>query len=79
MRNLFFGLCLLAGSMGAFAQSVTYLPCGRLLDFSELGSIQAGKLADIIAVPGDPLEDIARVQTVDFVMKSGTIYKDGAE
>lgn len=41
----------------------------------ELGSIRAGKLADIIAVPGDPLQDISQMGKVSFVMKAGKIYK----
>lgn len=40
----------------------------------EIGSITVGKAADMIAVDGDPLSDIAELQDVDFVMKSGTIY-----
>lgn len=39
------------------------------------GRLQAGKQADIIAVPGNPLEDITAMQRVSFVMKGGTIYK----
>jgi len=41
----------------------------------EIGTLAAGKLADIIAVTGNPLEDIAALETVDFVMKSGRIVK----
>jgi len=41
----------------------------------ELGSIRAGKLADIIAVPGNPLQDITVMGQVNFVMKAGKIYK----
>ena len=41
----------------------------------ELGSIEAGKRADIIAVEGNPLEDIAAMKNVRFVMKDGVIYK----
>ena len=41
----------------------------------ELGSIVPGKLADIIAVDGDPLEDIAVLQSVSFVMKDGQVFK----
>ncbi|HUA16044.1 MAG TPA: amidohydrolase family protein [Verrucomicrobiae bacterium] len=40
-----------------------------------LGTIEAGKLADIVAVPGDPLADVTVMEKVDFVMKGGTIYK----
>ena len=39
------------------------------------GSIEAGKLADIVAVPGNPLVDITATQRVMFVMKEGAIYK----
>jgi imidazolonepropionase-like amidohydrolase len=40
-----------------------------------LGSLTAGKLADIVAVPGDPLKDIHNMQKTVFVMKNGVIYK----
>lgn len=39
------------------------------------GTIQSGKMADIIAVEGDPLDDISLLQDVKFVMKDGMIYK----
>lgn len=41
----------------------------------DLGSIEAGKIADIVAVPGDPLADIAVMRQVAFVMKEGKIYR----
>lgn len=41
----------------------------------KLGSVTEGKLADIIAVKGDPLEDISILESVDFVMKDGEVYK----
>ena len=48
----------------------------ELLDQSErLGSIAPGRLADVIAVPGDPLTDVAQFGKVHFVMKNGKIYK----
>ncbi|NHA14074.1 amidohydrolase family protein [Thioalkalivibrio sp. XN279] len=44
----------------------------------DLGTIEAGKLADIIAVDGDPLEDISAMSRVRFVMKEGVVYRDDA-
>ena len=41
----------------------------------QIGSLEAGYLADIVAVPGDPLQDISVLQNVSFVMKSGVVYK----
>ena len=40
------------------------------------GSISSGKIADIVAVPGDPLADIKKMETVVFVMKNGAVYKE---
>jgi imidazolonepropionase-like amidohydrolase len=42
----------------------------------KLGSIEKGKLADIVAVDGDPLKDIRVMKDVSFVMKEGEIFKD---
>jgi imidazolonepropionase-like amidohydrolase len=41
-----------------------------------IGSIERGKYADIIAVSGNPLADIAELQRVKFVMKGGRIVRD---
>jgi imidazolonepropionase-like amidohydrolase len=41
----------------------------------QIGALKAGYFADVIAVDGDPLEDIAAVQRVRFVMKNGVVYK----
>jgi imidazolonepropionase-like amidohydrolase len=41
-----------------------------------VGTIEPGKWADIIAIDGDPLKDVKLLQHVNFVMKSGVIYKD---
>jgi imidazolonepropionase-like amidohydrolase len=47
-----------------------------LLDQQEsLGAIEAGKLADIVAVAGDPLKDITELERVRFVMKGGTVVR----
>jgi imidazolonepropionase-like amidohydrolase len=40
-----------------------------------LGTVEAGKLADIVAVPGDPLSDVSLMEKVDFVMKGGVLVK----
>jgi imidazolonepropionase-like amidohydrolase len=42
----------------------------------EIGSITVGKAADIIAVKGDPLANIRELESVDFVMKGGVVYKN---
>ena len=48
----------------------------ELLDMQDkVGTIVAGKFADIVAVPGDPLKDVTVLEQVDFVMKGGVIYK----
>ena len=41
----------------------------------QIGSLEPGYLADVIAITADPLEDISAVNNVGFVMKGGTIYK----
>ena len=41
-----------------------------------VGSLEAGKLADVIAVPGNPLDDITVMERVMFVMQGGKIYRD---
>jgi len=43
----------------------------------KIGTIEAGKFADIIAVDGDPRTDISELLDVDFVMKGGVVYKGG--
>ncbi|MBM4166884.1 MAG: amidohydrolase family protein [Ignavibacteria bacterium] len=42
---------------------------------NEIGSLEVGKLADIIAVAGDPLQNISELEKIIFVMKNGIIYK----
>jgi len=56
-------------------QSAT-LEGARLLGIEQdLGTVEKGKIADLVAVPGDPLADISLMTKVNFVMKAGKIYK----
>jgi len=48
----------------------------ELIDVNDRGRLEEGLLADIIAVPGDPLSDIAVTESVRFVMKGGQIYRN---
>jgi imidazolonepropionase-like amidohydrolase len=47
----------------------------ELIDVDDRGRLVPGLLADIIAVPGDPSEDITMTEDVRFVMKGGHVYK----
>jgi imidazolonepropionase-like amidohydrolase len=44
-------------------------------DPQDIGSVQKGRYADIVAVNGDPLADVRQLEHVAFVMKGGTVYK----
>ena len=41
----------------------------------EIGTVEAGKIADLVAVPDDPIADNSVMTKVGFVMKAGAIYK----
>src|SRR5947208_16326896 len=43
----------------------------------KLGALEKGKLADVIAIPGDPTSDITATERVSFVMKEGKIIRNG--
>ena len=45
---------------------------------ADLGSVEPGRYADIVAVKGDPLADITELERVSFVMKGGVVYKNVA-
>jgi imidazolonepropionase-like amidohydrolase len=59
----------------AAIKSATSVAAKLLGQENEFGSIEPGRLADIVAVQGDPLADITELERVSFVMKGGVIYK----
>ena len=67
-----------AGIPAAYALQAATLLAAEVLGVDEQGVIEAGKRADIIAMPGDPLADIGNVMKVDFVMKDGVVYREPA-
>jgi len=64
-----------AGIPAAVALQAATIRAAEVLGVDDQGVIEAGKRADIVAVPGNPLEDINAVMKVDFVMKDGQVFK----
>ena len=58
-------------------RSATSVDAGLLGVAQKLGTLEKGKLADIIAMPGDPTQDITATERVSFVMKDGKIIRNG--
>jgi imidazolonepropionase-like amidohydrolase len=56
-------------------RSATMVPAKYLGIDDQLGSVEAGKTADLVGVPGDPVADVHTLEHVSFVMKEGVIYK----
>jgi imidazolonepropionase-like amidohydrolase len=56
-------------------QAATVNAATLLRHDKDLGSVAAGKLADVVAVPGNPIDDISLMKRVSFVMKEGVVYK----
>jgi imidazolonepropionase-like amidohydrolase len=60
-------------------RSATY-NASKLLKIDDiLGTIEVGKLADLVAVKGNPLENISLLENIGFVMKDGKVYKHTQE
>jgi imidazolonepropionase-like amidohydrolase len=59
----------------AAIRSATEVAARYLKIDDRLGTVERGKIADLVAVPGNPLEDITALQRVQFVMKDGVVYK----
>ncbi|MFN2453182.1 MAG: amidohydrolase family protein [Pyrinomonadaceae bacterium] len=57
-------------------QSATLVAADLLERPNDMGALEAGKYADIIAVTGDPLRDITELERVKFVMKGGKVERD---
>jgi imidazolonepropionase-like amidohydrolase len=70
-----------AGIPTAYALQTATINAAQLLGHDDtLGSVAPGKFADLVAVPGNPLDDIRVMSQVNFVMKAGVVYKrDGKE
>src|SRR5213592_3630630 len=67
------------GMTPAQALQTAFLPAARMLNYgweNQIGSIEKGKLADLIAVSGNPLEDVAEMERVRFVMKGGLVVRN---
>jgi imidazolonepropionase-like amidohydrolase len=73
-----FGLLVQNGMTVAGALRTTGTAAALLGLESTLGTIAAGKQADIVAVPGDVMKDIKATEHVRFVMKGGTVYRNDA-
>lgn len=71
-----FGHMVHAGMTPMQAIRSATLTAAEMLDQQDnLGAIEAGKWADIVAVSGDPLSDVSTLEDVRFVMKGGSVYK----
>jgi len=70
-----------AGLPPAYTLQMATINAAQLLGHDDmLGSVTPGKFADLVAVPGNPLDDISVMSKVSFVMKAGVVYKrDGKE
>jgi imidazolonepropionase-like amidohydrolase len=71
-----FELMVQAGMPPMFTLQAATTHAAELLKHDkDIGSITAGKLADLVAVPGNPVDDISQMRKVSFVMKEGVVYK----
>ena len=71
-----FELMVQAGMPSMFTLQAATTHAAELLKHDkDIGSVTAGKFADLVAVPGNPVEDISQMKKVSFVMKEGVVYK----
>jgi imidazolonepropionase-like amidohydrolase len=74
-----FALLVRNGLSPAKAIAAATVSAADLLGRDDIGTIAPGKVADIIAVRGSPLDDVTRLERVDFVMHRGAIVKTAAD
>lgn len=74
-----FSLLTEAGMTPAQAIRAATVDAAEMMRLDAVGSIAAGKDADIIAVTGDPLSDVTRLEQVQFVMRRGVVHRLGGE
>jgi imidazolonepropionase-like amidohydrolase len=70
-----FGYMVAAGMPAAEALQSATLHAATVIGAEDLGQLAPGFKADLVAVPGNPLEDVALTSKVDFVMKDGVVYR----
>ena len=67
------------GMTSAQALQTAFMPAAQMLNYdweTQIGSIDRGKFADIIAVSGNPLADVSEMERVKFVMKGGVVIRN---
>lgn len=67
------------GMTNAQALQTAFMPAAKMLNYDwehEIGSVDRGKFADIIAVSGNPLSDVSEMERVKFVMKGGVVIRN---
>jgi imidazolonepropionase-like amidohydrolase len=74
-----FELMVEAGMPPMFTIQAATISAAQLLRHDkDLGTVAAGKIADVVAVPGNPIDDISLMKRVSFVMKDGIVYKQNS-
>jgi imidazolonepropionase-like amidohydrolase len=70
-----FGLMVDGGMTPMKAIQAATTVAAKVLRVDDIGAVEAGRKADLVAVEGDPLANIKLLESVSFVMKDGVVYK----